>query len=86
MRSFKNFAVTGLVVFGCMCANATAAMAPGLPFPSSAVKLIVPVAPGGVSGQIAQTLAKSLSLEWKTEVTVEHWVGDSGNTGVARLA
>lgn len=82
----KKFAVTGLLILNCLCAAATSTKSPGLSFPASSIKLIVPVPPGGVSGQIAQTLAKSLSIEWKTDVTVEHWVGDSGNTGVSRLS
>jgi tripartite-type tricarboxylate transporter receptor subunit TctC len=86
MRWFKNFVVTSVMMFGCLGAFANTAKTPRLSFPGTSVKLIVPVAPGGVSGQIAQTLAKSLSLQWETEVTVEHWVGDSGNTGVTRLA
>jgi tripartite-type tricarboxylate transporter receptor subunit TctC len=55
-------------------------------FPASAVKIVVPVAAGGVSGQVAEILAKSLSAQWKTNVSVEHWVGDSGNQGVASMA
>jgi tripartite-type tricarboxylate transporter receptor subunit TctC len=82
----------GVVVLALLNAAATAAAvvvpvkSPDRPFPAPSIKLIVPVPPGGVSGQVAELLAKSLSIDWKVDVKAEHWVGDSGNKGVALLS
>lgn len=68
------------------CHAAAPANSPELPFPTAPIRLVVPFPPGGVTGQLAQTLAQRLSAQWAAEVRVEHWTGDAGNRGVAAFA
>ncbi|MEP9379156.1 tripartite tricarboxylate transporter substrate binding protein [Aquabacter sp. CN5-332] len=55
-------------------------------YPSRAVRLIVPHAPGGSTDVIGRTLATMLSERWKQPVVVENIVGAAAAIGTRRVA
>ncbi|MES2483193.1 MAG: tripartite tricarboxylate transporter substrate-binding protein, partial [Pseudomonadota bacterium] len=56
------------------------------PYPTRAVRLIVPVAVGGSADKLARTLAQKLSESWGQRVVVENVAGASGSLGAALVA
>src|SRR5437763_10621402 len=61
-----------------------AALAQG--FPDRALKIIVPLPPGGSPDTIARTLAQYLQEAWKQPVVVENKTGGSQNIGADAVA
>ncbi|WP_454726535.1 MULTISPECIES: tripartite tricarboxylate transporter substrate binding protein [Cupriavidus] len=55
-------------------------------FPAHAVRIVVPVSPGGSADKLARTLALRLSEKWGQPVVVENVTGASGTLGAAQVA
>ncbi len=55
-------------------------------WPTQALKIVVPFAPGGSSDFIARLIAKPLSDSLKVPVVVENRAGNAGNVGAAYVA
>src|SRR5437762_3661832 len=55
-------------------------------FPDRALKIIVPLPPGGSPDTIARTLAQYLQEAWKQPVVVENRTGGSQNIGADAVA
>jgi tripartite-type tricarboxylate transporter receptor subunit TctC len=55
-------------------------------FPSKAVKILVPYAPGGATDACARILAEQLKLIWGEAVVIENKVGASGIIALEELA
>lgn len=55
-------------------------------FPSKAVTIILPFAPGGATDTIARVVAQNLSERWKHPVIVENRSGSNGNIGATLAA
>jgi tripartite-type tricarboxylate transporter receptor subunit TctC len=62
-----------------LCLAATPAMAAD--YPSRAIKLVVPFAPGGGTDVLGRIIGKRLSEEWGQPVVVENQPGASGGIG-----
>jgi len=56
------------------------------PFPSRAVKLVVPFTPGTGIDILARTLGQKLGDDWKVAVVVDNRPGASGNIGTEAVA
>ena len=56
------------------------------PYPSRAVRFLVPFAPSGPSDIVARVLSQKLSVTWGHPVVVENRAGASGNIGTALAA
>lgn len=56
------------------------------PYPSKAVRIIVPFPPGGATDVVARTLGSRLSQLWKYPVVVENKPGAGGNIGADLVA
>ncbi len=57
------------------------AVAPGQPYPSKAIRVVVPFAPGGTSDIIGRTLGLRLSEAWKQPVIMDNRAGVAGSLG-----
>lgn len=55
-------------------------------FPTKAVKIVVPFAPGGSSDNSARILAKQLAEKWKQPVIIENKPGSNGSIGAQQVA
>jgi tripartite-type tricarboxylate transporter receptor subunit TctC len=62
-----------------------ASIASSQEFPSKAVRLIAPFAPGGATDALARVVSQKLSERWKQQVIVDNRPGAGGNIG-AELA
>ena len=69
-----------------MAALVLAGAAFAQPYPSKAVKVIVPFGAGGPTDVIARVVAQKLSEAWGQQVVTENVPGAGGNTGVAMAA
>jgi tripartite-type tricarboxylate transporter receptor subunit TctC len=58
----------------------------GNPYPSRAVRLIVPTAPGGAADSMARLFAQKLTEPWGQQVVVDARAGANGNLGAELLA
>ena len=61
-------------------------LAVGQAYPSKAIRVIVPFAPGGTSDIIGRTLGQRLSEAWKQPVIMDNRVGVAGSIGAAAAA
>ncbi len=71
--------------FAVTCALLPAA-ALGQAYPSKAVRMVVPFAPGGTSDIIGRALGTRLSEAWKQPVIMDNRVGVAGSLGAANAA
>ena len=62
------------------------ALAAAQAFPERAVRIIVPLPPGGSPDTIARTLAQQLQAVWNQPVVVENRTGGSQNIGADAVA
>lgn len=70
----------------CMFGTIAHAQAPAQDFPSQAITLIVPFAPGGATDILARTVAQELSQRIGQTVIVDNRPGGSGNIGASAAA
>ena len=81
----KKFFKYTLMV-GAAVAIGNAANAADAPYPSKAVRMIVPFAPGGPTDVIARVVAAKLSEAWNNQVVVDNRAGAGGNIGMGMAA
>ena len=81
VRSIFSIA-TGLAL---MTASVTATAQTGAAFPSRAISMVVPYAPGGVTDVVARMIATSLSKELGQSIIVENVAGGRGNVAATKL-
>jgi tripartite-type tricarboxylate transporter receptor subunit TctC len=55
-------------------------------YPSKAIRMVVPFAPGGTSDIIGRTLGQKLNEAWKQPVVMDNRVGVAGSLGAANAA
>lgn len=79
MKAIKRAIAAGLAIFS------AAAMAQG-DYPSRAVRVIVPFAPGGTTDILARLMAAEFQQAFKQPFTVENRAGAGGNVGAAETA
>jgi tripartite-type tricarboxylate transporter receptor subunit TctC len=59
---------------------------PGIDYPTQAVRIIVPFAPGAGTDLIARDVAQRLAEEWKGSVIIENKTGGNGDIGTGYVA
>ena len=74
------------LMLGAAVAIGNAANAADAPYPSKAVRMIVPFAPGGPTDVIARVVAAKLSEAWSNQVVVDNRAGAGGNIGMGMAA
>ncbi|MFZ2737653.1 MAG: tripartite tricarboxylate transporter substrate binding protein [Burkholderiaceae bacterium] len=74
-----------LTALGLSCWVATTAQAQ-TPFPTKAIRIIVPFAAGGTSDILARSLGLKLTESWGQPVVVENRAGANGNVGADHVA
>ena len=79
MKSMKAAAVVAIFLL-------MAGMASAQNYPTKAVRMIVPFAPGGASDVVARILSPGLTKELGQTIIVDNRSGASGNIGVAAAA
>ena len=65
---------------------AVAVQAQPAPWPTKAVRLVVPQTPGGASDALARIMAQKLSDKWGQPVVVDNRAGAGGNIGMENVA
>jgi tripartite-type tricarboxylate transporter receptor subunit TctC len=60
-------------------------LAAGQAYPSKAIRMVVPFAPGGTSDIIGRTLGTRLSEAWKQPVVMDNRVGVAGSIGTTNV-
>ncbi len=80
----KSFAHTLSLAIGALLVAATTHAQSD--FPTKAVKIVVPFAPGGSSDSSARILAEQLSLKWKQPVIIENKPGANGALAASFVA
>ncbi len=56
------------------------------PYPSRAVTIVVPFAPGGTADAVPRIVAERLRERWRQAVTIENRPGNAGNVGAAYVS
>jgi tripartite-type tricarboxylate transporter receptor subunit TctC len=82
MRNLSKCAMLAAVAM----AAAPGAHAAEAQYPTKAVRMIVPFAPGGPTDVIARVVAAKLSEAWKEQVVVDNRAGAGGNIGMGMAA
>ncbi len=82
MKKFFKYTL----MLGAAVAIGNAANAAEAPYPSKAVRMIVPFAPGGPTDVIARVVAAKLSEAWSNQVVVDNRAGAGGNIGMGMAA
>ena len=82
-RSARQVRTVALALLCCLAPGLAAAQSP---FPSKAIRIVVPFAPGGVADTSARLIAEQLTKRLNQQVYVENKSGASGNIGTAQVA
>ncbi|MBX9594815.1 MAG: tripartite tricarboxylate transporter substrate binding protein [Roseomonas sp.] len=75
-----------LLFTGIAAGLAAPALAQGNPFPSRALRVVVPFAPGGITDILARAAAEAMSRVLAQPVVVENRAGAGGNVGSEAVA
>jgi tripartite-type tricarboxylate transporter receptor subunit TctC len=86
MQRRFNFAKTIVVAFCCAQLASFSGLVNAQAWPSQALKIIVPFAPGGSSDFIARLISKPLGDALGVSVLVENRAGNAGNLGAGLVA
>ena len=86
MRPVRKFVPLALAAVLALCHAAASAQASAQPFPSRAVKIIVPFPPGGGTDIGTRIIAQKLSEAWGQPVVVENRGGAAGIVGTEAAA
>ena len=77
-----------VVLLACLLAGgfASAQQLVKEPYPSRAVTIVVPFAPGGTADAVPRIVAERLRERWRQAVTIENRPGNAGNVGAAYVS
>jgi tripartite-type tricarboxylate transporter receptor subunit TctC len=82
----RNNSFSMLAVLVAVAALASITAAAQEPYPSKAIKIVVPFTPGTGIDILARTLGQKMGDDWKTAVLVDNRPGASGNIGTEAVA
>jgi tripartite-type tricarboxylate transporter receptor subunit TctC len=80
----RTLAILAIIAVACSASHVTAAR--NNDFPQRAVRIIVPLAPGGGTDIVARLVAQGLSEHWAKPVVVENRPGAGSVVGTALAA